>query len=243
MNPGHQASGKYHNYFAKATPGSCILYIRDTEKNVILWTRPDPNAEEEEEITIDAPIVFGPSPSPEFVIPDASEDECVEVEVEGEDEPPAPLSGGQDPAEDVDVEVDEAPSLQQQMIMDAEEVPETPPPIATGGTHTIEMTAEDAAIISGEIPVTSIPPQPVTTPLALPAPSTGGRRRACPNCGFQHLVGQMLCLGCGASIIKASSQHQRHKVKTDRWFREEAAAIATIRETNPGSRPRSVLRI
>ena len=91
------------------------------------------------------------------------------------------------------------------MIMDAEEVPETPPPIATGGTPTIEMTAEDAAIISGEIPVTSIPPQPVTTPLALPAPSTGGRRRACPNCGFQHLVGQMLCLGCGASIIKASS--------------------------------------
>ena len=154
MNPGHQASGKYHNCFAKATldelgergsvranlkfelvldtneilehawlfetgsegvlcrepvPGSCILYIRDTEKNVILWTRPDPNAEEEEEITIDARIIPGASPSPEFVIPDASEDEGVEVEVEGEEEPPAPLSGSQDPAEDVDVEVDEAP--------------------------------------------------------------------------------------------------------------------------------------
>ncbi|CAE7471312.1 unnamed protein product [Symbiodinium microadriaticum] len=192
---GHQASGKYHNYFAK-------------------------------EITIDAPIVSGPSPSPECVIPDASEDECVEVEVEGEDEPPAPLSGGQDPAEDVDVEVDEAPSLQQQMIMDAEEVPETPPPIATGGTPTIEMTAEDAAIISGEIPVTSIPPQPVTTPLALPAPSTGGRRR------------------CGASIIKASSttggarrrifSEARRKLKNISSAIAEATALAEERAKQQG---------
>ena len=90
MNPGHQCSGKYHNYFAKATldelgerggvranlkyelvldtdevlehawlfetgsegvlcrepvPGTCALYIRDAEKNTILWTRPDPGAE------------------------------------------------------------------------------------------------------------------------------------------------------------------------------------------------------
>ena len=33
----------------------------------------------------------------------------------------------------------------------------------------------------------------------------------------------MICLGCGGSIIKASSQQQRHRVKTGRWFQEEAA--------------------
>ena len=37
----------------------------------------------------------------------------------------------------------------------------------------------------------------------------------------------MICLGCGGSIIKASSQQQRHRVKTGRWFQEEAAARAT----------------
>ena len=39
-------------------PGSCILFIRDASKNVIVWTRPKPEAEEEEEITIDAPLTL-----------------------------------------------------------------------------------------------------------------------------------------------------------------------------------------
>ena len=62
-------------------PGSSALYIRDAAKNVIVWTRPDPEAEEEEEITIDAPLTAAPSaePEPEFVI---SEDELVNVEVD-----------------------------------------------------------------------------------------------------------------------------------------------------------------
>ena len=44
---------------------------------------------------------------------------------------------------------------------------------------------------------------------------------------FSTFVGQMICLGCGGSIIKASSQQQRKRVKTGRWFQEEAAARAT----------------
>ena len=44
---------------------------------------------------------------------------------------------------------------------------------------------------------------------------------------YQHHVGQMICLGCGGSIIKASSQQQRRRVKAGRWFQEEAAARAT----------------
>ena len=46
-----------------------------------------------------------------------------------------------------------------------------------------------------------------------------------------HTVGpdtssQMLCLSCGAAIIKVSSQKQRKKIKTARWFAAEAASQA-----------------
>eukprot|EP00439_Symbiodinium_sp_Y106_P041500 s3393_g5.t1 len=64
--------------------------------------------------------------------------------------------------------------------------------------------------------------------LALPpAHATGGRHRACPHCGSQHVVGQMVCLGCGAHIVKPSSQKQRKRIKTARWFAEEAASKAS----------------
>ena len=64
--------------------------------------------------------------------------------------------------------------------------------------------------------------------LALPpARATGGRHRACPHCGSQHVVGQMVCLGCGAHIVKPSSQKQRKRIKTARWFAEEAASKAS----------------
>ena len=187
LTPGFGRSGKYHNYFAKATldelgerggvranlkfemvfdtsevlehaylfetasegilcreevPGTCVLYIRDEGKNVTVWTRPDPQAEEEEEITIDAPLTAAPTtePEPEFVIPDDSEDELVNVEVEVEAAPPAPLSGGQDlamaeesSAADAEVPADtEEPVSADDGSADAtmeptEEVPETPP--------------------------------------------------------------------------------------------------------------------
>ena len=68
------------------------------------------------------------------------------------------------------------------------------------------MTPGDLALVRGEVLATSLPPQPVTEFLALPAPAPGGRRRACPGCGHQHNVGQMICLGFGGSIIKASPQ-------------------------------------
>ena len=35
-------------------PGSCVLYVRDTLKNIIVWTRSDPN-DTEEAIVMDAP--------------------------------------------------------------------------------------------------------------------------------------------------------------------------------------------
>ena len=36
----------------------------------------------------------------------------------------------------------------------------------------------------------------------------------------------MVCLGCGAHIVKPSSQKQRKRIKTERWFAEEAASKA-----------------
>ena len=113
-------------------------------------------------------------------------------------------------AQDATVEADTADTA-----MDAEE-PSIP-----------EMTPGDLALARGEAEAPAMPPQPVAEYLSLPAPETGGRKRACPGCGFQHYVGQMICLGCGGSIIKASSQQQRKRVKTGRWFQEEAAARAT----------------
>ena len=71
------------------------------------------------------------------------------------------------------------------------------------------------------------PHQPTATLRALPpAPHRGGQYRACPHCGARHIVGQMLCLSCGVAIIKPSSQKQRKKVKTARWFAAEAASQA-----------------
>ena len=68
------------------------------------------------------------------------------------------------------------------------------------------------------------PQQPTARVLPLPpAPQRGCQYRSCPHCGARHIVGQMLCLSCGAAIIKVSSQKQRKKIKTARWFAAEAA--------------------
>ena len=274
--PGFGRSGKYHNYFAKATldelgerggvranlafemvfdttavlqhawlfetssegvlcreavPGTCVLFVRDTSKNITIWSRPVPEAEEEgEEITVDAPALpsSAADPEPEFVLPEEPDEEFTDVAEETEAPLPAPPSGGQDAyaiedstAYDMEDEVPEA--TQDALVeanttdaaMDAEE-PSIP-----------EMTPEDLALARGEAEAPPMPPQPEAEYLPLPAPETGGRKRACPGCGFQHFVGQMICLGCGGSIIKASSQQQRKRVKTGRWFQEEAAARAT----------------
>ena len=274
--PGFGRSGKYHNYFAKATldelgerggvranlafemvfdttevlqrawlfetssegvlcreavPGTCVLFVRDTSKNITIWSRPVPAAEEEgEEITVDAPALpsSAADPEPEFVLPEEPDEEFTDVAEETEAPLPAPPSGGQDAyaiadstAYDMEDEVPEA--TQDALVeanttdaaMDAEE-PSIP-----------EMTPEDLALARGEAEAPPMPPQPEAEYLPLPAPETGGRKRACPGCGFQHFVGQMICLGCGGSIIKASSQQQRKRVKTGRWFQEDSAARAT----------------
>ena len=274
--PGYGRSGKYHNYFAKATldelgerggvranlsfemvfdttevlqhawlfetssegvlcrepvPGSCVLFVRDTSKNVIIWSRPEPEAEEEgEEITVDAPLTSAPpaDTEPEFVIPEENDEELVDVAVEAEAPLPAPLSGGQD---DVAIEDSTAYDMEEEIPNEpqeaAVEADEADTPMEATEPTVPEMTPGDLALVRGEAAAPTMPPQPVTEFLPLPAPETGGRRRACPGCGFQHFVGQMICLGCGGSIIKASSQQQRKRVKTGRWFQEEAAARAT----------------
>ena len=274
LTPGFGRSGKYHNYFAKATrdelgerggvranlafemvfdtteilqdawlfetasegilcrepvPGSCVLFIRDTSKNVTIWSRPVPGAEEEgEEITVDAPLTSAADAEPEFVIPEETDEELVDVAVEAEAPLPAPPSGGQDDSAIVDSTVcdmeEEVPDEPQGATVETDAVDTT---METTEPEVPEMTPGDLALVRGEAVATSMPPQPVTEFLPLPAPETGGRRRACPGCGFQHFVGQMICLGCGGSIIKASSQQQRRRVKTGRWFQEEAAARAT----------------
>ena len=190
-----------------------------------------PEAEEGgEEITVDAPLTSAAAADaePEFVIPEETDEELVDVAVEAEAPLPAPPSGGQDDFAIIDSTVcdmeEEVPDEPQDATVETDAVdammeitePEVP-----------EMTPGDLALVRGEAVATSMPPQPVTEFLPLPAPETGGRRRACPGCGFQHFVGQMICLGCGGSIIKASSQQQRRRVKTGRWFQEEAAARAT----------------
>ena len=212
-------------------PGSCLLFVRDTSKNVIIWSRPEPEAEEEgEEITVDAPLTSAAAADaePEFVIPDENDEELIDVAVEVEAPLPAPPSGGQD-----DVAIDDSTACDME-----EEIPNEPQDAAVEAdaadtpmeaTEPIvpEMTPGDLALVRGEAVAPSMPPQPVTEFLPLPAPETGGRRRACPGCGFQRFVGQMICLGCGGSIIKASSQQQRKRVKTGKWFQEEAAARAS----------------
>ena len=75
-------------------------------------------------------------------------------------------------AQDAEVEADTADTA-----MDAEE-PSIP-----------EMTPGDLALARGEAEAPAMPPQPVAEYLSLPAPETGGRKRACPGCGFQHFRG------------------------------------------------------
>ena len=230
--PGFGRSGKYHNYFAKATldelgerggvranlafemvfdttevlqhawlfetssegvlcreavPGTCVLFVRDTSKNITIWSRPVPEAEAEgEEITVDAPALpsSAADPEPEFVLPEETDEELIDVAEETEAPLPAPPSGGQDAyaiedstAYDMEDEVPEA--TQDALVeanttdaaMDAEE-PSIP-----------EMTPGDLALARGEAEAPPMPPQPEAEYLPLPAPETGGRKRACPGCG------------------------------------------------------------
>ena len=276
LTPGFGRSGKYHNYFAKATldelgerggvranlafemvfdttevlqyawlfetssegilcrepvPGSCVLFVRDTSKNVTIWSRPVPEAEEEgEEITIDAPLLSAAAADaePEFVLPEEPDEELNDVAVEAEAPLPAPPSGGQDDyaiADSTACDMEEdVPDEPQDATVEADAVDTE---MDTTEPNIPEMTPGDLALARGEADAPPMPPQPVAEFLSLPAPETGGRRRACPGCGFQHFVGQMICLSCGGFIIKASSQQQRRRVKTGRWFQEEAAARAT----------------
>ena len=246
---GYGKSGKFHNYFAKATlaeldnktgsranlpielvlcteevnnvaylfettsegvltrdcvPGSCVLYIRDTLKSTILWSRQDPNDQEAEVIenVPEVPLI-DPKPEEPDVFPDA---------VEGD---PARVSGGpviitkEDLVQDILMPEPSAPlALQDATASDF--LPEEAPVLDQGGiatppesrkreadevSVTVEVEEEADFDADDEIPeeaaplhYASAPPQPKAVPLALPpAPATGGRHRACPHCGSMHV--------------------------------------------------------
>ncbi|CAE7370689.1 GIP [Symbiodinium sp. CCMP2456] len=110
-------------------------------------------------------------------------------------------------------------------------IPEPDTTMAIINVKTKETAAAEAPVAPKEEHVTrpanKMPTEPPHRILPPPAPSSGGRRRACPQCGTVHLVGQMVCLRCKAQLAKATAQSQRKRLKTDRWFQEQAAALAT----------------
>ena len=63
-----------------------------------------------------------------------------------------------------------------------------------------------------------------------------GRLQPGDNRGRERdIVGQMVCLGCGVHIVKPSLQKQRKRIKTARWFAEEAASRAAGKADPRGS--------
>jgi len=111
------------------------------------------------------------------------------------------------------------------------DIPEPDTTMAIVDIKTEETAAAEAPVAPKEEHVTrpanKMPTEPPHRILPPPAPSSGGRRRACPQCGTVHLVGQMVCLRCKAQLAKATAQSQRKRLKTDRWFQGQAAALAT----------------
>ena len=105
-------------------PGSCVLYIRDTLKSTILWSRQNPNDQEAE--APEAPLI-DPKPEEPDVFPDA---------VEGD---PAPLSGGpetiitkEDLVQDILMPTVSAP-LALQDVTASDLLPEEAPVLDEGG--------------------------------------------------------------------------------------------------------------
>ncbi|CAE7419073.1 GIP [Symbiodinium sp. CCMP2456] len=261
-------------------PGECILYVRDSDSNMTLWTRPSPGDEDIEVIVEIAGITTiedDDEPADLFSFPEPAEpaeEAAILAEVVQEpgaeattmdEEIPAPLSGGHgdDYAPPVYGNTSDAPMP---AILDAtaadilpEEAAvlegddgagvgavepaqpsEEPPTANITETHTIMAMIDDEPEVAAATeapeapkaehvtkPANKMPTEPPHRILPPPAPSAGGRRRACPHCGTTHLVGQMVCLRCKAQLAKATAQSQRKCIKTDRWFQEQAAAIAT----------------
>ena len=230
-------------------PGSCVLYVRDTSKNIIVWTRSDPN-DTEEAIVMDAPPSVEESPG--------GDDGIFPESFEGA---PAPLSGGLETDQITKEEIapgivkPELPAILDSTASDM--LPEEEPILGREEQRASPISRkreveeviydyddddeeQDLGAGVGEIKEEIVPQQydatphqPTATLLALPpAPHRGGQYRACPHCGARHIVGQMLCLSCGVAIIKPSSQKQRKRVRTARWFAAEAASQAAGKPKN-----------
>ncbi|CAE7349128.1 GIP [Symbiodinium sp. CCMP2456] len=250
-------------------PGECVLYVRDFDSNMTLWTRPSPGDEDIEVIVEIAGITTiedDDEPADLFSFPEPAEPEeeaailsesIQEPEAEAttlDEEVPAPLSGGH--GDDDAPPVSGTSDTPMPAILDAtaaDVLPEEtalleeddgttnrPADITEADTTMAMIDDEPEVAAAAEAPVApkeehvtrpaiNMPTEPPHRILPPPAPSSGGRRRACPHCGTSHLVGQMVCPRCKAQLAKATAQSQRKRIKTDRfrWFQEQAAALAT----------------
>ena len=227
-------------------PGSCVLYIRDTLKSTILWSRQDPNDQEAEVIenVPEVPLI-DPKPEEPDVFPDAVEGDPARLSggpviITKEDlvqdilmpEPSAPLALQDATASDFLPE--EAPVLDQRGIATP---PESRKREADEVSVTVEVEEEADFDADDEIPeeaaplhYASAPPQPKAVPLALPpAPRYGWPSSSVPALWVNA------CLGCGAHIVRPPSQKQRKRIKTARWF--AGGSIEGIRQAHVTSSP------
>ncbi|CAE7263392.1 GIP, partial [Symbiodinium sp. CCMP2456] len=216
-------------------PTECILYVRDSDTNTTLWTRPSPGDEDIEVIVAIAGVTTiedDDEPADLYSFPEPAEPEeeaaiLTEAIQEPEEEAttmveevPAPPSGGHE-HEEPPQPSEEAPASAtadtDTVMVTIDDESEEAAPTAAPAAPAAERTTKPANKMPTEPPHRILPP---------PAPSAGGRRRACPHCGTSHLVGQMVCLRCN-QLAKATAQSQRKRIKTDRWFQEQPAAVAT----------------
>ena len=234
--------------------GSCILYVRDTMKGTIIWTRADPD-DAEEVIATDAP--------PQTIIENPEEDDGIFSEsLEGI---PAPPSGGLEEQQVTKEEIapgiakpelpaildataaDVLPKEESVLDQDQGEQPATPVSRKRGAEEVLydcEDDDDDELDYGGGIGDMK---EEISTMRHRASRQLRCSRYLQPPIGVASIApartaaparswGQMLCLSCGAAIIKASSQKQRKKIKTARWFAAEAASQAA-------GKPRSELTV
>ncbi|CAE7890840.1 GIP, partial [Symbiodinium necroappetens] len=235
---------------SERVPGECVLYVRDAESNETLWTRPSPGDEDVEvivEIAGETTMEDDDEPADLYSFPEPAEPEeeaaiLSEVVHEPEAEAatmdaddPAPLSGGQG----FDEEVPDTTDAPMPAILDATAADVLPEESA--------VLEDDGAGIGGMAPpepMTPPPAEPMTPPETKeesaqeeapePAPDTADAPMAIADVKTEAAeeveeaaTPAAAPIKCKAQLAKATAQSQRKRLKTDRWFQEQAAALAT----------------
>ena len=234
-----------------------ITTVEDDDEPTDLFTQPEA-AEPEEEAVILSEVIPEPEAEDEGPAPlsGGQEPEAELIEATSDATMPAILDATAAdilPEESATLEDDGAGIGSFEPPLPTEDAGETEPAVASdpnaeeeGDTVMVAIDEEESGdpasssaapnVVRPKRAANKMPTEPEHRVLPPPAPSTGGRRRACPHCGATHLVGQMVCLQCNSHLAKATAQSQRKRIKTDRWFQQEAAAIAT-------GKPRSRLSV